>query len=173
MVSLQGYISESTCIPIIRHVAAGILYLHSKSIVHCDLTLRNILLSSGGAKISDFGFSVVKPNNFRVSLYGTQKYIAPELIISVLQNHQFLEYENGVDIWSLGICMYYALSAVWPFNDCNDLASFIKGKNSISGRLFQNISFNDSTKKFIRQLLEPNPVKRITTSKLATHEFLK
>lgn len=69
-------------------VADGLSWLHAHSIIHFDLKMNNVLISSTGkAKIADFGSSkTIKGNRQSVtaSFRGTQGYIAPEIIVKAL-----------------------------------------------------------------------------------------
>ncbi|KAJ7111223.1 kinase-like domain-containing protein [Mycena epipterygia] len=50
-----------TPLPILRDAARGLLYLHSKNVVHADLKAANILIdNAGSAVLCDFGLSRVK-----------------------------------------------------------------------------------------------------------------
>ena len=42
-------------------VVMGMLYLHSRNVIHCDLNTNNVLIGNDNvAKITDFGLSRVK-----------------------------------------------------------------------------------------------------------------
>jgi serine/threonine protein kinase len=57
----------------------------------------------------DFGLSsVVLPGQKCTKRFGTLAFCAPELILSHL-------YREGVDIWSLGVCLYVLISNELPF----------------------------------------------------------
>ena len=63
---------------ILRDIAAGLQYLHSRNVTHCDLKCDNILVSEyGRMKITDFGISQPK-KFFMEKLTGTIVYSAPE-----------------------------------------------------------------------------------------------
>jgi serine/threonine protein kinase len=91
-------------INLIKNIIDGMMYLHSKDIVHLDLKTLNILLNEDKniAKISDFGLSRIatmtsistreKINN---NAKGTIRYMAPE--IAKGQNGTYKS-----DVWSFG-----------------------------------------------------------------------
>lgn len=62
----------------------GLKYIHSKSVIHRDIKLENILLDNlGVVKICDFGVSkllVEGPNEKTSECCGTPAYMAPEVI---------------------------------------------------------------------------------------------
>lgn len=92
--------------------AAALAYAHGKNIVHRDLKLANMMLSREGAvKVMDFGLahrareSMARMSNAEV--VGSPAYMAPEQELGVSSAES--------DIYSLGVCLYEALSGVLPF----------------------------------------------------------
>ena len=85
-------------------IAQGLNYLHSKSVIHRDLTATNVLLDSRAVpKISDFGNSCVTGIDLGSELHsqsltrcpGTLMYMAPEAQSST-------KYGTEIDIFSFG-----------------------------------------------------------------------
>lgn len=111
---------KATLIRLLREVLLGLSYLHSKGIIHRDLTPRNILLTKEQntitAKICDFGISKIVDNDAASdsSLMGTIEYMAPE---------QFEPRKFGIDgristnldIWAFGIMLFELLTDKKPF----------------------------------------------------------
>lgn len=91
---------------IFNQIIRGVEVIHGHKIVHRDLKLENIFVrktekSGLVCKIGDFGlarFLEITAN----SNCGTQNYMAPEILESV-------PYGQGVDIWSLGVLLFYML----------------------------------------------------------------
>ncbi|KZT64315.1 kinase-like protein [Daedalea quercina L-15889] len=84
----------------------GLDWLHSKGYVHCDLKPANILVGgSGHCVISDFNSCkwLTQGEKLRRDAVDdvliTQYYAAPELIADAVD----VEYDQSVDIWSLGV----------------------------------------------------------------------
>jgi len=93
----------------------GVNYLHSKRIVHRDIKPANLLLCSGGSelKITDFNSAKrigMTDNGLMLTDRGTQLYSAPELRFGRLWNER-------IDIWACGLCLYYMLRAMTPFQE--------------------------------------------------------
>ncbi|XP_063465406.1 testis-specific serine/threonine-protein kinase 4 isoform X4 [Symphalangus syndactylus] len=109
----------------------GIAYLHSKSIVHRDLKLENLLLDKWkNVKISDFSFAKMAPSNQPVgrspsyrqvncfshlsqTYCGSFAYACPEILRGLPYN-PFLS-----DTWSMGVILYTLVVAHLPFDDTN------------------------------------------------------
>jgi len=81
----------------------GVLYIHSKGVIHRDLKPLNILVNENwDVKISDFGQSNVQINSinkdYNLTKYVTTRYYrAPELFLNYSSN-----YGTSVDMWSIG-----------------------------------------------------------------------
>jgi hypothetical protein len=88
---------------IARDVCSGLSLLHSRRIVHRDISPRNIRCTSDGtAKLIDFG--AMTPMGPTKELVGTPVYCAPEVL-----NLQPLDART--DLYALGATLYYALTA--------------------------------------------------------------
>jgi MAP/microtubule affinity-regulating kinase len=94
---------------------------------------------------------------------GTPAYIAPEILLNK-------GYEGfGVDVWSAGVVLYAMLSGTVPFKGSNikELHNLI-----ISGNypIIKDISNNAA--HLIKNILEIDPKKRITTENILCHPWL-
>lgn len=107
----QHPFSEKEALEIIFQIGMGIDYLHQNNITHRDLKCDNILFHDNHYRIIDFGFSTDKSMN--MTFLGTPLYMAPEIISRGHSGPSF--YTNKVDIWALGIMLYYMLTKDFYF----------------------------------------------------------
>ena len=124
--SLHQYLLNShtnlsliTKVSILLDVAKGLAYLHNRKpvVIHCDLTAKNILLSSEGvAKISDFGNSrIVDIDPACTSGFlntnhvpGTLVYMPPE----AASGHA--KFNRKLDVFSFGHLALFTVTQVFP-----------------------------------------------------------
>ncbi|XP_062246581.1 leucine-rich repeat serine/threonine-protein kinase 1 isoform X1 [Platichthys flesus] len=94
-------------------IAAGLAYLHKKSIIFCDLKSDNILVWSLqvqdpiNIKLSDYGISRQSFHEGALGVEGTPGYQAPEIRPGIV-------YDEKVDMFSYGMVLYELLSGRRP-----------------------------------------------------------
>ena len=101
---------------------------------------------------------------------GTPLYVAPEI-------YEAKPYNEKIDIWSIGIIMYYLLTKkVFSATNSSDLISIeINGSNDDT----QYILNNEALKKFknakslLKRLLTTNPNERISSKTALKHKWFK
>lgn len=109
-------IKEDVACHIFRQIVEGLMYCHSRKILHRDIKLDNILLTSQGTvKICDFGVSklINRPREAMYEQCGTPAYIAPE----VFENKGYQSFQS--DVWSAGVVLYAMLYGTVPFKASN------------------------------------------------------
>ena len=153
---------------IIYQIAQGIKYLHKFGIIHRDLKPDNIMIMPNDIiiKIMDFGFSkIVSKEEKLMEGFGTLYYAAPELI-------QNLPYNLEIDVWSLGVIIYYMFTGCYPFNG--------KLEDEIEEKILEeNVEFkdgewtiiSDDVQDLIYKCLEKNPGERIKIDEFIIHPW--
>jgi serine/threonine protein kinase len=113
----HGYISEALCAFFILDIIVGLKYLKESNILHRDIKPDNIMIdSSYTAKIGDFSLSkTIDPTkSYVTSRSGTIPYLCPEALKT--KNIQIKSsMTERLDVFSLGIIMYYMLFNEHPF----------------------------------------------------------
>lgn len=113
-VEREGRISIDRVLRIVREALAGLQHAHRHGLVHRDLKPENILLhdSTGDTLIADFGLALAlkRPDRFggASSHSGTPAFAAPEQMLGEKVDHR-------VDLYSLALCAYFALTGAEPF----------------------------------------------------------
>jgi serine/threonine-protein kinase len=97
---------------ICSEVSAALAAAHARGIVHRDVTPANVMLTSAGAKVVDFGISALIGENDidpDGSLLGTPAYLAPER----LEGGQV---SPATDVYAVGLLIYRTLIGQLPWD---------------------------------------------------------
>lgn len=151
---------------IFAQLVGAVAYVHSKSCVHRDLKLENILLDKHeNVKLCDFGFTREYEGkaNYLQTFCGTICYSAPEM----LKGEKYAG--EKVDVWSLGIILYALLAGELPWDEDDEQVT--KQKILTEEPKF-NERFPDDAKSLISALLSKRPLLRPTLDDILAHPFL-
>jgi len=129
--TLGEYVAAHGCLSLneaqwyLEQIASALDYAHKQGCVHCDVKPANILLDSDGSVLlSDFGIAhMMQPDiasgqpltKSPGTLMGTPDYISPEQALG-------LPLDGRSDIYSLGITLFYLLTARLPFRADSTIA---------------------------------------------------
>ena len=99
----EGPLQSQEAERILREVAWALSYAHAMGVVHCDVTIENILLErqTGRAVLADFGIAAAIDRDGEAPLLGTPSYIAPEVIQGAAATPASDLYALGVTGWTL------------------------------------------------------------------------
>jgi len=164
----RGFFSEKDAADVVQQILQAVEYMHSNGVTHRDLKPENLLCSGGEhdvIKIADFGLS--KEGDNLQTACGSPGYVAPEILLGV-------DYDNSVDVWSVGIIAYVLLCGYPPFyaeNPADVYRLIIEVKYEFLEPEWNDIS--DAAKNFIKQILVKNPSDRPSASELLDHAWLK
>ena len=157
---------ESQARHIFCQVAQGVRYLHEVAhVIHRDIKVENIMFDrDDNARIIDFGLSTeFDPEHpLAARLCGSPKYVAPEVYLRK-------PYDARVDIWALGVNLYYCVCGTFPFYDPNlrNLAHKVKhDEPNYPSYLSPNLA------DLLHGLLQKDPAKRLTWKQIFEHPWL-
>lgn len=144
---------------IFSHVINALQFIHSKRIMHLDVSPANILQTEQSGKsvfkLTDFG-TALKFGDFSEGSEGAGPYVSPEA----------LSYPHGhavgpaTDIFSFGVVMMELLSKKPAPRGDNK-------KYELLRRGDIDFDFIDDEFDFVRKMLDPNPENRPTADELA------
>jgi len=170
----QFNFSEKKAAYVINQIACGLKYLHQYGIVHRDLKPENIILSDKTdnftVKIMDFGLSkIMGPMEKAADGYGTLSFVAPEVLIRQPYNKQ-------IDIWSLGVILYYMLTGTLPFDDETDNEEIIARLTVFNELKFPSNKWKGKSRlvrELITKCLIKDPEKRISIENILEDKWVK
>ena len=165
----SGAVDEERVLSWFRQMCEAVDYIHEQGIVHRDIKLNNILLSSDDRVVlSDFGISKVCDEKLRQAVdvtvtmvtgvangghlaMGAQGYMAPEVANGG-------EVTPAADAYSLGVAFFRLLTNVW-YDPC--LAPSADSKDTIGMNSLKLLQFFDyNWDEVLPQMLEADPHKR-------------
>ncbi len=128
-------------------MADGLHYIHSKNLVHRDLSTGNVLIKKTAdsilIKISDFGFCkpASEDGSFSISegYKGTKRFVAPELLKVMDEKGEKPRGHIKSDIFSLG-CLFFTFltKGGHPFSDGSVHRiplNILAGKHCVEGKI--------------------------------------
>lgn len=168
-----------------KQILAAVKYLHSSlNIVHRDLKPDNILLQPsntrgvngclGGVpciKIADFGLSTFfESTRIMKEQCGTPAYTAPEVQCGA-------GYSRAVDLWAVGVMLYYMLSLRMPFHITKADRRHLREKTATLEEVYpSSLDFGGIpcpvVQDLIRRLLRLEPLERYSAVEAAQHEWI-
>lgn len=167
----RGHYSERAAATVARTVAEVVRMCHSNGVMHRDLKPENFLFANkkenSPLKAIDFGLSVFfKPGEKFTEIVGSPYYMAPEVLKK--------NYGPEVDIWSAGVILYILLCGVPPFwaeTEQGVALAILRGVLDFKREPWPQIS--DSAKSLVRQMLDPDPRRRLTALQVLEHPWIQ
>lgn len=146
-----------------RQILNGLVYLHERGIVHCDLKSQNVLVEENGVlKIADMGCAKsVGKSGFS----GTPAFMAPEVARGEEQRFP-------ADVWALGCTVIEMMTGSNPWPELNDVVAAMY-KIGFSGESPEIPGWiSEKAKDFLNNCLKEDPKQRWTVEELLKHSFL-
>ncbi|KAK3806706.1 MAG: kinase-like domain-containing protein, partial [Benniella sp.] len=162
-----GTFPEKLVVVYVVKILEGLVYLHGKQVVHCDLKAANILTTkNGNVKLSDFGVSLnlkVKESDFG-AVAGTPNWMAPEVI-------ELKGASPASDIWSLGCTIIEMLTGRPPYADLLAMTTLFRIVEDERPPLPNDLSAD--LLDFLCQCFQKDPAMRPSASALGRHAWIK
>ncbi|CAF1561954.1 unnamed protein product, partial [Didymodactylos carnosus] len=164
-ITTNGKFTEDDAKCYFSQIVAAVEHLHSHGIIHRDIKAENVFFARERlVKLGDFGFSTFSEKNQTLTTFcGSPPYAAPELF----RDENYIGIY--VDIWAMGILLYFMVTALMPFRAEN----VGKLKRSIlEGNYMVPSHVSEPCKTLIRGLLQPEPTDRCSIEQIRTCSWL-
>lgn len=163
-VTKERLLSEKEVIKLGKDICKALILCESINIIHRDIKPDNIMISKfDDYKLGDFGVSKVMSHTTGATMTGTEGYMAPEVL-------HIEKYGKEVDIYSLGIVMYWLLNnRRMPFIGADEKVTLVNA-NQAAIRRYQGEKIpapkngSDELKKIVLKACEYKPKDRYLTA---------
>ena len=176
--------SENIVRYLMKQILIGVECLHNFGIIHRDLKLGNILINyknendrinlnilSSEIKITDFNASYYPNKSEPKTAIGTIPNMAPEVIKKlVFTQVKECDYDNKIDIWSLGTICYEMLFGKPLFSNEPNYENF---NNIINANFNIPKTISPQARSFLYCMLQKDGINRLSCSQLLNTEFIK
>lgn len=150
---------------IIAQLVAGLDYLHNQlRICHRNISHESVYLDTYyNIRFSDFTHSaqILREGDTLTSVCGSHDFRAPEMLPKQ-------RYTKAVDVWSLGVLIYYMVEGKKPFMGHTDHETRVSIRTKdpkFSRRLSPDLV------DLLKQMLNKDPSARIRTEELKLHKY--
>lgn len=164
----KSTLSEDQVAYVMKCSLQGLVYLHSKKIIHRDIKAGNILLGARGVpKLADFGVTGQLTDTMakRNTVVGSPFWMAPEVIKET-------GYGVKADIWSLGITCIEMAEGRPPHGGEHPMRVIFLIPTKPSPTFSKPEQFSDNFKDFIAKCLQKDPENRPKSDELLKHPFI-
>lgn len=173
-IAQKSKISEIVIHKVVLQLAQALQFLHSNQIIHRDIKLSNVFITStNNLKLGDFGLSR-KVDGVATTMVGTPLNMAPEVLGGLLNKQ---EYGVSSDIWSLG-SMVFELLTLHPLFNVSSIQSLFLKHSSLQEHqediinTTKELGYCVELVDLLCRMLQEVPENRITAQEILTHPFI-
>jgi len=185
-----NHFSERSAARIVKQVLKAIHYMHSYGVIHRDIKLENILLTSAAEdasiKVADFGLAVIMEHGFesyrpdesmrmkkstliKEGFCGSPICMAPEVA-----THR-AAYGPQCDVWSVGCITFELLSGHPPFS-APTAAALFRLMHAAIGPSFSDsvwLDISQTAKSIVVAMLQKRPEDRVSAREALHHAWFR
>ncbi|KAJ2750774.1 hypothetical protein GGI19_004905, partial [Coemansia pectinata] len=160
----RGRLHENEARGFFRQIVSAMDYTHRNCIIHRDLKLENVMLDhENRIRIIDFGFANTFEWDKQLDTFcGSPFYAAPEMVNGI-------KYTGPeVDIWSMGVILFFMLCGRTPFEGENLKEIYDKISR---GRFTMPPFLSGEAQHLLQQMLTVSPKMRISMKGIVEHAW--
>jgi len=149
-------VDEALALSIIAGIADALKITSDRGLLHLDVKPGNVMFDvEGVAKLCDFGYAAIDPDDDLNEILGTPYYVSPELV-------RQLPPDLRADIYSLGATLFHILTGVPPFeSDDDDIKRILLMRLNQPAPNVRSIPLDpplhDKTAHVVARMLEEDP----------------
>ena len=163
LLQTEGHLSEPRAAIFMAQIFDGMIYLHSKRIIHRNIKPETLLLNDcGRVQIAGFGWFVHAPYEHE-NLSGVIDYMPPEVVGD-------LPHDERVDHWMLGVVTHELLVGEPPFRSATQVGT---RRRVLSADFHVPSHISSGAEDLIRGLLQIVPERRIPLKDALLHPWIR
>ncbi|MEU4479644.1 serine/threonine-protein kinase [Micromonospora sp. NPDC023966] len=158
-----GQLPWREAVTIGAEVASALAAAHARGVVHRDVTPGNVMLTSTGVKVVDFGISALVGESEKGpdgALLGTPAYLAPER----LDNGQV---SPATDVYAVGLLLYRMLTGRLPWQASTTTQMLRAHMYNDPDPMPPVVGLPDEVAELVRRCLAKRPEDRPATAEVA------
>ncbi|KAB1930777.1 protein kinase [Micromonospora sp. ALFpr18c] len=159
----EGRLPWREAVTIAAEVSSALATAHARGVVHRDVTPGNVMLTSTGVKVVDFGISALVGESEKGpdgALLGTPAYLAPER----LDNGQV---SPATDVYAVGLLLYRMLTGRLPWQASTTTQMLRAHMYNDPDPMPPVPGLPDEVTDLVRRCLAKQPADRPATAELA------
>jgi len=166
-------LDPNTSMSLFMQMIDAVHNMHAEGFMHRDIKPENFLIikevnGKTGIKLIDFGFATdFKQSSKFTDKVGSISYVAPEML-------DIGEYDQKVDIWAIGICLYNMLAGKQPFSD-DDIQLLTEKIKTEPLHFHYHEAFSNidhKIKKLLERILTKDPEARLSTGEIIMTQWI-
>lgn len=182
-ISANGRFTEGRARSVFLQLAGAVAYCHRRGIVHRNLRADNVFVTGSAyqpiVKISGFGYSKdLAMDSIAVATIALPAYQPPEMLVAVRNEllAGIILSATASDCWSLGVILFYMLTAMHPFwgdENANSLnRRVMRNIASASYRFPSDVELTPECLDFVSRVLVSDAKERMTAEEMLQHPWL-
>ena len=167
----EGKLKEEMAYNIFTQILSSLYFLHTNNYIHRNIRPENILINENNEiKLTNFSCCTeIKDKKLTTIIKNKVEYISPEMI-------REQPYNQSIDIWSIGVLLYYILHGYSPFGSIEDNVNYDEIIRNIiidKFKIDNKLNLSNECIDLINKLLEFDCDKRINIKEILIHPWIK